>query len=148
MNMLTKLVHPTRQPAMTHGFDDLFKGLFLHPVRLGTDDYANLQIKLDVTDAGDAYQVAAELPGVRKEDIKVSVDGNVVRIAAETKKETEEKKDNQLLHSERYYGLPERSFALDSDIDDAQVEAKYADGVLKLKLPKKAAVSARRITVS
>jgi HSP20 family protein len=53
-----------------------------------------------------------------------------------------------LLRSERYYGMLERTFTLDSNIDEGKVEAKYADGVLKLKLPKKATAAARRITIN
>jgi HSP20 family protein len=138
----------TRYDPFTRGFDDLFKGMFLRPVRLDMDAMPELQIKLDITENGDAYQVSAELPGVNKEDIKVSVEGNLLRISAETKKETEEKKGDQVLRSERYYGRLERAVALDSDVDDGKVEARYADGVLKLKLPKKATSASRRITVS
>lgn len=129
-------------------FDDPFSGMFLRPMRFDADALPDLKIKLDVAESGDAYQVAADMPGVKKEDIKVSVDGNVVRISAESKKETEEKKGDQVLRSERYYGMLERSFTLDSDIDEGKVEAKYADGVLKLKLPKKAATAARRIAIN
>ena len=138
----------TRHGFFDRAFDDPFKGMFLRPVRLDTDALPDLQIKLDVTESADGYQVSADIPGVKKDDIKISVDGNVVRISAEVKKEAEEKKGDQVLRSERYYGLLERSFSLDSDIDEGKVEAKYADGVLKLKLPKKAASAARRITVS
>jgi HSP20 family protein len=129
-------------------FDDPFSGMFLRPMRFDTDAWPDLKIKLDVTDSGDAFQVAADMPGVKKEDIRVSVDGNVVRISAEARKESEEKKNDQVLRSERYYGMLERSFTLDSDIDEGKVEAKYADGVLRLKLPKKTASAARRITVN
>jgi HSP20 family protein len=129
-------------------FDDPFSGMFLRPMRFDADAWPDLKIKLDVTESGDAYQVAADIPGVKKEDIKVSVDGNVVRISAESKKETEEKKGDQVLRSERYYGALERTFTLDSDVDEGKVEAKYADGVLKLKLPKKTTAAARRITVN
>lgn len=139
-----------KNPLVRHSsfFDDPFTGMLLRPMRLDADQWPDLKIKLDVTDGGDAYQVAADLPGVKKDDIKVSVDGNVVRISAESKKETEEKKGDQVLRSERYYGMLERSFTLDSDVDEGKVEAKYADGVLKLKLPKKTAATARRITVN
>jgi HSP20 family protein len=129
-------------------FDDPFSGMFLRPVRFDTDALPELQIKLDVTESADAYQVSADLPGIKKDDIKVSVDGNLVRISAEAKKETEEKKGDQVLRSERYYGVLERSFSLENDIDESKVDAKYADGVLKLMLPKKAASAARRITVN
>jgi HSP20 family protein len=138
----------TRYDPLARGFDDLFKGMFLRPVRFDMDALPDLQIKLDVSEQGDTYQVSAEMPGVKKEDIKVSVEGNLVRISAEAKKESEEKKGDQVLRSERYYGRLERAFTLDADIDDSKVDAKYADGVLKLKLPKKASSESRRITVN
>mgnify|MGYP003340208230 CR=1 FL=1 len=138
----------TRYDPFTRNFDDFFKGMFLRPVRFDLDTLPELQIKLDITENGDAYQVSAEMPGVKKEDIHVAVEGNLVRISAETKKETEEKKGDQVLRSERYYGRLERAFTVDTDVDESKVEAKYADGVLKLKLPKKAHAATRRIAVS
>jgi len=146
---MASLMNPlARKSFFDQAFDDPFKGMFLRPVRLDWDALPELQIKLDVTETADAYEVSAEMAGVKKEDIKVTVDGNVVRISAEAKKESEEKKGDQVLRSERYYGMLERAFTLDSDVDDTKVDAKYADGVLKLKLPKKAASATRRITVS
>jgi len=129
-------------------FDDPFSGMFLRPMRVDMNQAADLRVKIDVTEVADAYAVAADIPGVKKEDIHVSVDGNTVSIRAESRKEAEEKKGDQVLRSERHYGMLERSFSLDSDIDESRVEAKYADGVLRLKLPKKAAGSARRIAVN
>jgi HSP20 family protein len=137
----------SRFDPFTPDFDDLFKGLFVRPVRFDLEALPQLQIKLDVKKSDDAYTVFAELPGVRKEDIGVAIDGNQVTISAEVRKESEEKKDEQVLRSERYYGKLERSFALETDIDEAKVEAKYADGVLQLVLPKKARASTRRIAI-
>lgn len=138
----------TRYDPFARGFDDIFKGMLLRPVRFDVDTLPELQVKMDITENGDTYQVSAEIPGVKKEDIKVSVEGNVVRISAETKKETEEKKGDQVLRSERYYGRLERAFTVDGEIDDTKVDAKYADGVLTLKLPKKAAGASHRIPVN
>ncbi|HEX6006123.1 MAG TPA: Hsp20 family protein [Burkholderiales bacterium] len=138
----------TRFDPFSSSIDDLFRGLLVRPVRFDIEGMPQLQIKLDVKKSDGEYQVAAELPGVKKEDIQVNVDGNLVNISAEVKKESEEKKGEQVLRSERYYGKIERSFTLDSDIDEAKVDAKYQDGVLKLKLPLKAASAAKRITVS
>jgi HSP20 family protein len=137
----------SRFDPFTPDFDDLFKGLFVRPVRFDLEALPQLQIKLDVKKSDDAYTVFAELPGVKKEDIGVAIDGNQVTISAEVRKESEEKKDEQVLRSERYYGKLERSFALETDIDEAKVEAKYADGVLQLVLPKKARASTRRIAI-
>ena len=105
------------------------------------------QIRIDVTEDPKAYHVKAEIPGVRKEDIKVSVDGNGVSIAAEVKREQEEKKGETVLRSERYYGRQSRSFSLASDIDRDGAEAKYDNGVLDLVLPKKAGSPVKELAV-
>ena len=128
--------------------DDMFKGFWMRPVRLDVEMPQQLQIKLDVKSSDGAYTVAAELPGVKKEDIKIDIDGNRVTISAEVKKESEEKKGEEVIRSERYYGAISRSFTLDADIDEAKADAKYSDGVLKLTLPKKAAASRKRVTVN
>lgn len=116
------------------GLDDFFKGTFLQPIRFDFGE-PEMQIKLNVTRSNGAYAVEAEMPGVKKEDIRVTVDGDMVTIAGEVKKEKEEKKGDQVLCSERYFGKVERSFTLPQDIDEAGVSAQYADGVLKLNLP-------------
>jgi HSP20 family protein len=108
-----------------------------------------LKMRVDVTEADGAYAVKADIPGVKKEDINVRIDGNVVQIDAEAKRVKEEKGDGEkVLRSERYYGMVSRTFSLAEDIDEAKVEAKYADGVLTLKLPKKApAETSRKISI-
>lgn len=128
--------------------DDLFKGFWLRPVRFDMDLPQQLQIRLDVKSSDNAYTVSAELPGVKKDDIHVDIDGNRVTISAEVKKESEEKKGEEVIRSERYYGALSRSFTLDSDLDEGKAEAKYSDGVLKLTLPKKSAPSRKRLAVS
>jgi len=105
------------------------------------------QIKMDVSEDDKAYRVKAEIPGVNKEDVKVSIDGNQVSISAEMKKEQEEKKGEKIIRSERYYGSQFRGFTLQHDIDQGKAEAKYQDGILELMLPKKEATSAKRIAV-
>ncbi len=138
----------TRHDPFSTDLDDVFKGLFVRPVRFGVEGMPELKIKLDVKADNDAYTIDAELPGVKKDDIHVDVDGNRVTISAEVKKESEDKKGEELLRSERYYGKLERSFTLDSDVDEAKAQARYSDGVLKLVLPKKTRVSSKRLTVS
>jgi HSP20 family protein len=105
------------------------------------------KIKIDLTEHDDSYAVKAEIPGVRKEDIDVRIDGNVVTISAEMNKDKEENKDGRVLRSEREYGYASRSFTLASAVDEAKADAKYADGVLDLLLPKKATSSAKRLSV-
>ena len=128
--------------------DDLFKGLFVRPMRFDLDVAPQMRMKIDVTKAEDTYTVKAEIPGVKKDDIQVSIDGNEVTISGEIKKESEEKKGEEVLRSERYYGRVSRSFTLPHDVDEAKVVAKYADGVLKLTLPMKSKSAGKKITVN
>lgn len=125
--------------------NDFFQGFMLHPVT--RDLGVELQIKLDVAEDDKAYTVKALIPGVKKEDIQVSIDGNQVSISAEVKREKEEKEGKKLVRSERYYGRQFRSFTLGHDIDEAKAEAEYSDGVLKLTLPKKAGAETKKLTI-
>jgi HSP20 family protein len=107
-----------------------------------------MKMRIDVTENDQAYTVKADIPGVKKEDINVRVDGNVVQIDAQTKSEKETKGNgDKVLRSERHYGSISRTFSLGQDIDEGKVQAKYVDGVLTLELPKKAPADARKITV-
>ncbi len=94
------------------------------------------------------YTVHAEIPGVAKDDIQVTIDGNQVSISAEVKKESEVKEGESTLRSERYYGKVSRSFAVSSEIDESASQAKYDNGVLELVLPKKAVTASKRLTVN
>lgn len=127
-------------------FDNLFKGFMVRPVFQGAP--AAPQMKLDVTEDDKAYTVKAEIPGVRKEDIRISVDGNLVSISAEVKKETEKKEGKKVVHSERYFGQVSRSFTLDKEVEQGAATAKYTDGVLEAVLPKKQGTAATQIAVS
>jgi HSP20 family protein len=124
-------------------FDDLFRGFF-RPVRM---DKELPQFKMDVKEDDKAYTVHADLPGVKKEDIHVSIEGNTVAITAETRSESEQKEGEKVLKRERSYGKVFRSFALASEIDEAASSARYNDGVLELVLPKKTAAASKRLTV-
>ena len=126
-------------------FDDVFKGFF-RPVR--AEGQQPVQIKMDVKEDDKGYAVHAEIPGVKKEDIHVTIDGNQVSISAEVKQEKEVKEGEKLLRSERYYGKVARSFALASDIDEAAAQARYDNGVLELTLPKKIVTAAKKLTIS
>jgi HSP20 family protein len=126
--------------------DELFRGFFVRPVDFSTAPDAPA-IKIDVREQEKSYLVHAEIPGVRKEDIHVAVDGAVVSITAERREEKDVKDGERVLRTERYFGKVSRSFQLAQEIDEAQVTAKYTDGVLELALPKKATTQARRITI-
>lgn len=115
--------------------------------RFFRDMPAEPRITLDVSEDDKAYTVKADLPGVKKEDIDVQVDGNLVSISAEVRREKEEKKDEKVVHSERYYGRQSRSFTVGREIDRKKVQAKFADGVLELTLPKSGAVPGEKIAI-
>lgn len=126
--------------------DDFFRGFFVRPVDFGSPEEAP-SIKIDVKEQDKNFVVHAEMPGIKKEDIHVSIDGAMVSISAERKQEKEVKEGERVLRTERYFGKVSRSFQLGQDVDDAQASAKFADGVLELTLPKKAATKTRRLTI-
>jgi HSP20 family protein len=105
------------------------------------------EMKMDLSEDDKAFYLKAEVPGVKKEDIHIAIDGNGVSISAEMKKEEEERKGETVLRSERYYGRWSRSFSLGYPVDESKAEAKYADGVLMLTLPKKGGTAVKEIAI-
>lgn len=126
-------------------FPELFRGFF-QPNRAQRGDA--LEIRVEVKEADGNYTVLAEMPGVKKDDIQVQIDGNRVSISAEVKRESEQKEGERVLRSERYYGSIARSFALPTELDEARAEAKFENGVLSLTLPRKATPATRRLSIS
>ncbi|MDR1228691.1 MAG: Hsp20/alpha crystallin family protein [Azoarcus sp.] len=128
--------------------DDFFRGFFVRPVDIGNSGGGEApQMRVDVKENPDGYEVHAELPGIRKEDIHVHIDGPVVSISAERKLNKDIKDGERALRTERYYGKVSRSFQLGQDIDEAKANAKFVDGVLELGLPKKTESQATRLVV-
>ena len=129
-------------------FDELFRdfapGYYIKPLH---GDALPAQIKVDVSESKDAYTVKAEVPGVSKEDIHVSVEGGVVTLSAEVKQEDRQTQDEKVLRSERYYGSVSRSFQLPQEVDVGAAKAKYENGVLALTLPKKSQASSRSLSI-
>ena len=140
---MTNLV--TYDPFVDTGIDELFRGFF-KPVRMeGTR--TPVTIKMDVTETGDGYLIHAEMPGVKKENINVEIEGNAVTITAEVRREREKKEGDKVLRSERYYGNVYRSFTLPHELDEAKCEAKYDGGVLELKLVRKTGAPGKKLPV-
>lgn len=133
-----------RRDPFDVAFRDFFRNM-LRPLPYELEATAP-EIRLDLKEAEKAYTVHAEIPGVKKEDIEVSIDGNLVTIRAEVRREKEEKGET-MLRSERYYGSVGRSFTLASDVDEKAAIAKYSDGVLELTLPKKPGGATRRLEI-
>ena len=127
--------------------DDIFDRFMMRPLlREGVE--IEPQIKMDVKEADGKYIVNAEIPGVNKDDIHVTVDGNRVSISAEVKQEKETKEGERAIRCERSYGMASRSFTLADEVDQSKVEAKYNNGVLELTLPKKLGSTRREISIS
>lgn len=129
-------------------FDELFRdfapGYYVRPLH---GDALPAQIKVDVSESKEAYTVKAEVPGVSKDDIHVSIEGGVVTLAAEIKQEDRQTQDEKVLRSERYYGSVSRSFQLPQEVDASAAKAKYENGVLALTLPKKTQAASRRLAI-
>ncbi len=115
--------------------EDFFKNFAMRPVYRMLD--GEPQMRLDLTEDDKNFFINAEIPGVKKEDIKVSVEGNQVCVSAEIKKEVEKKEGSKAIRSERFYGSVARSFTLHENVDQAAALAKYENGILQLTLPKK-----------
>jgi HSP20 family protein len=127
-------------------FDDLFRGWGLRPLAREMEVAAD--IRIDVSEDATTYKVRAEMPGVDRNDIEISVEGNQVSIGAEVKRETKSKEDEKDVYTERYFGKVFRSFTLPIDLESAKSEAKFDKGVLTLTLPKKSNGGSRKISVS
>jgi HSP20 family protein len=135
----------TRYDPFNELVDDFFKGFLVRPVAYEGRN-ALPRLSVDVAEKNGAYVVKGELPGVKKDDIRVSVDGAQVTLEAEVKQE--KTADNErVLHTERAYGKVSRVFTLPQEVDEAAVEARFQDGVLELKLPKKQAAARKQITI-
>lgn len=130
--------------ALTPRWDSAFAE-FMSPFRDAA--LTGRSIALDISEDADNYRVSAALAGARKEDINISIDGSDVSIAVDVKPAP--LGEGERVHvAERFVGKTERRFRLASEIDEARVEAGYADGVLRLTLPKKPAASARKINIA
>jgi HSP20 family protein len=137
----------TRYDPFSDLVDDIFKGFLVRPVAYeGSRGEVLPRAKVDVAEQNGAYKVTAELPGVKKDDIHVSIDGPQVTLEAEVKQE-KETKDERVLHTERVFGKLTRSFTLPQEVDEAKAEARFRDGVLELTLPKKAAAQRKQISI-
>ena len=122
-------------------FDDLERAFF--------SDRSLGELKTDIKDTGDSYTLEADLPGFKKEDIHVDVADDRLTVSAERHSNYEDKdKKGNYLRCERSYGSYARSFDI-SGIDAAGIKAAYADGVLRVTLPKQKEVpaSSRRLEI-
>jgi HSP20 family protein len=136
----------TRYDPFNELVDDLFKGFLVRPMAYEGRVADAPRMKVDVAEKNGAYLVKAELPGAKKDDIHVSIDGAQVTLEAEVKQE-KTTDGERALHVERTYGKVTRTFSLPQELDEAKVEARFQDGVLELKLPKKQPAARKQITI-
>ncbi len=133
-------------PAFDDNFEKALRSLF--SPRTIEPELPALKMRLDVSENDAAFTVKADIPGVKKEDLDVRIEGNQVKIDARKESESQSRgNDDKLLRSERHYGHISRSFSLGQDVDEAQVQAKYTDGVLTLLLPKKSPATTSKIQI-
>ena len=146
------MLNITRFNPLESAFENLFRGV---PVWLANPEtrapaptqFPRDVFRMDVTENDKEYLVLAELPGVKKEEISITINGNDVAISAEVKHEKDAENSETVLRAERYYGPIQRAFSLGQEVDEATAQAKFNDGVLELTLPKKTVAAAKRLAV-
>ncbi len=143
----TKMVNITRFNPYEDAIENLFRGIPVWVPNLETRAPAPTQFRMDVTENDKEYQVLAEMPGVKKDEISVTINGSEVTVSAEVRHEKDIKNGGTVLRAERYYGKIQREFTFSQEIDEAKAQAKYNDGVLELTLPKKSGAAAKRLAV-
>src|SRR5690606_740088 len=134
----------TRTSLLDDFFKDVAPGFFVKPLH---GDPLPAQIRVDVKETPTGYELDAEVPGVAKDDIHVTIEGKVVTLRAEGKQEDTQRDGERVLRRERYQGSLSRAFQLPQDIDESAAKARYDNGVLRLSLPKKVAVAGQRLTI-
>jgi HSP20 family protein len=128
-------------------FDRAMNGFF-RPLRWPEEAEAQALVPaIDVVERENDFVIKTEMPGVKKDDIQVTLEDGVLTIAGETKSETKEEKEGRVIRQERRFGRYVRSLHLNTQVDEKQIKASYKDGVLELTLPKAEAAKPKKITV-
>lgn len=133
-----------RSSELNRLFDDTLERFF-NPAAQGTEA---LSPALDVTESAQNWSVKLDLPGVAKEDVKISIDGKQVSVEAEIRKDEQRKEGDRVIYRERTVSRYARSFSLPADVDQSESGAKLENGVLTLTLAKKRASQAAQLTVN
>jgi len=140
----------TRRDPFGSLFDEFFTDIFARsgvPAARGASTPPAVRARMDVIDKDDRFEVLVDLPGVKKDDIQVTIEGARVAITAATKSEKEEKDGDRVLHSERYAASYARTFELPVEVTEDGAQANFDNGVLKLALPKRATVTSKRLAI-
>lgn len=142
------MVNVTRFTPFDDSFDELLRGFFVRPMAFEGAPQSAQSFRVDVREDENNYTVHAEIPGVKKDDIHVTIDADQIAISAETRNEREVREGERVLRAERHNGKIYRAFTLGQAVDEDKAVAKYADGVLELTLPKKAVATAKRLSIN
>jgi HSP20 family protein len=140
----------TRRDPFGSLFDEFFTDFFSRggvPALRSGELPSAVRARMDVIDKNDRFEILVDLPGVKKEDIQVSIEGSRVAITAESKSEKEAKDGDRVLHSERFASSYARTFELPAEVTEQGAEASFDNGVLKLVLPKRATVTSKRLAI-
>lgn len=130
-------------------FDRFFDD-FYTPIRREEDAAGSFFTpRVDIVERDSNYEITADIPGVKKEDLHVMLDNGVLTIEAETRQEDKEEKEGKVIRQERRYGKYSRSFNLGDDVHQEDIKASFEDGVLTLTAPKvvREAPQQRRIEI-
>jgi HSP20 family protein len=111
------------------------------------DENAITSPRVNLSETDTAYEIEAEMPGVSKEDVKVSVDNRRVTIEGESKRESAQQEGENVVYAERSFRRYARSFTLPAEVEDSRAEAKLENGILRLTLPKKESAQTRKLTI-
>lgn len=126
--------------------DNLFENFFAPRLDMGGNFFAP---KIDLHEKGDSYEISAELPGVKKEDIHLTLNQGILSIEAEVRQENKEEKNGKVIRQERRYGKYSRAFDLGAGVQEGDIHARFEDGILTVSAPKKPAqeLSSRKIAI-
>ncbi len=149
--MNTVLTTGLRRDPFGSLFDEFLDDAWMRPAWTALPRVAEapalMRARMDVVDRGESYLITVELPGAKKEDIDVAVEGTRVAITAEARCETPVKEGGKPLHTERIAGTYARSFELPTEVTESGAEAVFENGVLTLTLPKRAPLTGRRLAI-
>ena len=126
--------------------DNIMNGFFRAPMTPNLDTSVRLPA-IDISETDLAYLVKTDLPGMRKQDLNITIDDGILTINAEHLEKEDEKKNGRLIRQERNYGKFCRRLRIGTDVDDKKVTAKYQEGVLSLTLPKEETARPHRVKV-
>ena len=146
MNNLVRIADGRRPWGLVSDVDGILRGFYDSPVSTWNTSADFRRLAMDVIEDDTAYLVTADMPGISRDEVSVTIDKNVLTISVEPKDEVSQN-ERKVLRHERYSGKYARSLRLGEDIDEDQVSAEYRDGVLRLVIPKKAAVAPREVEV-